>query len=116
VCHPPPPRVPSGPAASLAGDVEDKEAAKVAGALSHPLRIAYLKALREQGKLSPVEFSRESDEPLGNVSYHVKVLFKAGFVEVGEAVQRRGAMEHRYALKEPHAGLLFELMDILAKA
>jgi DNA-binding transcriptional ArsR family regulator len=96
--------------------MNDEEAAEVAKALSHPLRLEYLRALVERRALSPSEFARESDEPLGNVSYHVKALFEAGVLEVSELIPRRGAMEHRYALTGPRAGIAIALMDLLATA
>ena len=35
-------------------------------------------------------------EPLGNVSYHVRQLEKAGLIELVATKQRRGALEHYY--------------------
>jgi DNA-binding transcriptional ArsR family regulator len=94
----------------------DGEIAKFTNTLGHPIRIGFLRALRETDKLSPIEFSRQSDEMLGSVSYHVKGLARAGVIEVGETVKRRGALEHRYSLKQPQAKLVFRLLDILTKA
>jgi DNA-binding transcriptional ArsR family regulator len=37
-------------------------------------------------------------EPLGNVSYHVRQLEKAGLIELVATKQRRGALEHYYTL------------------
>ena len=37
-------------------------------------------------------------EPLGNVSYHVRQLEKAGLIELVAVKQRRGALEHYYTL------------------
>ena len=96
--------------------MDDVEATELARALGHPLRLAYLRALRGRRCLSPSEFARDSDEPLGNVSYHVKGLFEAGVLEVAEMVPRRGAMEHRYALSSPRADVALAVMDLLAAA
>jgi len=38
-------------------------------------------------------------EPLGNVSYHMKVLYKCDCVELVETIPARGAVEHIYRLK-----------------
>jgi DNA-binding transcriptional ArsR family regulator len=95
----------------------DREAAEVARALGHPIRLGYLRALSESGTdglLSPSEYARESGEPLGNVSYHVTTLAAAGIVEVGEMVARRGATEHRYSLTGPRAKIAATAMNALA--
>jgi DNA-binding transcriptional ArsR family regulator len=96
--------------------MDDRQAAGVAKELGHPLRIAILRSIRERRAVSPSEYSRQFDEPPDNVSYNVKALTQAGVVEVAETVQRRGAMEHSYRLRQPRAKLLFRLMDLLAKA
>jgi DNA-binding transcriptional ArsR family regulator len=96
---------------------EDRQAAEIARALGHPLRIGYLRALRElgpEGMLSPSEHARESGEPLGNVAYHVKALREAGVLEIGENVARRGAREHRYSLSGPRAKVTAAAMRELA--
>ena len=96
--------------------MDDTCAAEVTKALSHPLRIEYLRALAQRRELSPSEFARESEAPLGNVSYHVKALFEAGVLEVSSMVPRRGAMEHRYSFTGRRAGVVKEMMDVLARA
>ena len=67
----------------------------MAKALAHPLRAKVLARLNE-GVASPNELSRELDEPLGNVSYHVKALLELGCIELVDTAQRRGAIEHYY--------------------
>jgi DNA-binding transcriptional ArsR family regulator len=95
--------------------MDDDAAAEVSKALSHPLRLAYLRALKGAGELSPSEFAREFGEPLGNVAYHVKALFEAGVLEVGTLVPRRGAMEHRYRFTGPRAKVIKKMMGLLAR-
>lgn len=92
------------------------DAAEVTKALSHPLRLEYLRALGDRRVLSPSEYSRESGDPLGNVSYHVKALFEAGVLEVAELVPRRGAMEHRYSFTGPRAKLVQKVIRLLEKS
>jgi DNA-binding transcriptional ArsR family regulator len=75
--------------------VNDTAAAKIAKSLSHPLRIGLVRALRERAELSPVEYARESSEPLANVSHHMTVLREAEVIAVAETIARRGAVEHR---------------------
>ncbi len=96
--------------------MDDRAAAEVAKALSHPLRLAILREIRDVRKLSPSEYARDSGEPLGNVSYHVKALERAGVLEVVETAHRRGALEHYYALGGPRAGIALGTMDMLATA
>jgi DNA-binding transcriptional ArsR family regulator len=94
--------------------MDDADAVKLTQALNHPLRLGYLRALRATDELSPVEFSRQIGQPLGNVSYHVKALREAGVVEVGSKVARRGALEHRYRFTGPQAEATMVVMDLLA--
>jgi DNA-binding transcriptional ArsR family regulator len=70
----------------------DERLAKV---LSHPLRAHALGILNDR-VASPNEIAQELDEPLGNVSYHVRMLLEAGCIELVSTAQRRGAVEHYY--------------------
>ena len=75
---------------------------RLAKALSHPLRQRILRQLNEAGVRSPNELSRELGDPLGNVSYHVRILRELDCVELVRTEQRRGALEHYYrATTEP---------------
>jgi DNA-binding transcriptional ArsR family regulator len=96
--------------------MDDHQAADVAKALSHPLRIAFLRELRDRRKMSPTEYAKQSGEPLGNISYHVSALRKAGVLEVAETATRRGALEHYYSLTGPRAGIVLGVMDLLSTA
>jgi DNA-binding transcriptional ArsR family regulator len=96
--------------------MDDIAAAEVTKALSHPLRLEYLRALTQRRQLSPSQFAEEVEEPLGNVSYHVKALFEADLLEVAELVPRRGALEHRYSFTGKRAGVAMALIDLLATA
>ena len=69
---------------------------RLAKALSHPLRQRILELLNEGGVKSPNELSRELGDPLGNVSYHVRILRELDCVELVRTEQRRGALEHYY--------------------
>src|SRR3954471_4637599 len=75
---------------------------RLAKALSHPLRQRILQRLNEGGVRSPNELSNELGDPLGNVSYHVRILRELDCVELVKTEQRRGALEHYYrATAEP---------------
>lgn len=64
-------------------------------ALAHPLRVEILMILNEQ-MASPSELSKELEEGLSQVSYHVKVLKDFGCIELVDTEPRRGAVEHYY--------------------
>lgn len=69
----------------------------VAQALAHPLRVRILMRMNAPiRRMSPIEFSEESGEPLGNCSYHFRQLEKSGCLQIVDMVQRRGATEHIY--------------------
>jgi DNA-binding transcriptional ArsR family regulator len=64
-------------------------------ALAHPLRQKILSELSER-VASPSELAEELGEPLGNVSYHVRMLVDLGCIELVSTTPRRGALEHHY--------------------
>jgi DNA-binding transcriptional ArsR family regulator len=64
-------------------------------ALAHPLRVSILRVLEDR-VASPSEIATELSAPLGNVSYHVRVLERAGLLKLARTRQRRGAIEHYY--------------------
>ena len=64
-------------------------------ALAHPLRVRILTVL-EQRTASPNQLANELGVPLGNVSYHVRMLAKIGLIKLVSKRQRRGAIEHFY--------------------
>jgi DNA-binding transcriptional ArsR family regulator len=71
-------------------------------AISHPIRHRVLVALTER-VASPKELAAELGEPLGNVSYHTRVLAQMGAIELVKTEQRRGALEHYYrAIMRPY--------------
>jgi DNA-binding transcriptional ArsR family regulator len=72
---------------------------QLAKALAHPLRVRILTSLN-RGISSPNQLAQELDEPLGNVSYHVKTLLEYDCVELVKTEPRRGAVEHFYRATE----------------
>lgn len=64
-------------------------------ALAHPLRVNILRVLQAR-VASPSEIATDLDAPLGNVSYHVRVLERVGLLKLERTRQRRGAVEHYY--------------------
>jgi DNA-binding transcriptional ArsR family regulator len=67
----------------------------LAKAFGHPLRQRILYALNEK-VASPSDLSKELREPLGNVSYHIKILSECEAIELVKTAQVRGAVEHFY--------------------
>jgi DNA-binding transcriptional ArsR family regulator len=82
-------------------EVERPYDAKLAKALAHPLRAQILERL-ERHTASPSELADELAAPLGNVSYHVRILADAGLIELVRTTRRRGATEHHYRAAQPH--------------
>lgn len=68
---------------------------RVMKALGHPMRQKILQALKDK-VASPSEVAKEIDEPLGNVSYHFKILRQCDAVELVRTRPVRGALEHFY--------------------
>jgi DNA-binding transcriptional ArsR family regulator len=91
----------------LATTTKTKKKAKSAGAidqrlvkaLAHPLRVQILMILNER-MASPNELSKELEEGLSQVSYHVKVLKDFECIEMVKTEPRRGAVEHYYRATE----------------
>lgn len=79
---------------------------EVAKAFSHELRGKILNLMSTGGFVddteawSPSDIAEEFNEPLGNVSYHVKTLLELGMVELSSTQPRRGALEHYYVLTD----------------
>jgi DNA-binding transcriptional ArsR family regulator len=73
---------------------------RIMKALSHPLRLRML-TLLNQKVASPSELAQELDEPLGNVSYHMRFLADLKMVKLVRTEPRRGAVEHYYEALEP---------------
>jgi DNA-binding HxlR family transcriptional regulator len=79
-------------------DVERLSA--VLRAAAHPIRVSVLRVLAQR-TMSPVELSRSLGRPewsLGVIAYHVRLLASHGIIELVQTIQRRGAVEHRYAV------------------
>jgi len=75
-----------------AGQLVDQDLIR---ALAHPLRIQLLTILNDR-MASPNELSKELDEGLSQVSYHIKVLKDFNCIEMVKTEPRRGAVEHYY--------------------
>lgn len=87
--------------ANVTGGVDHR----LAKAFAHPLRVEILTIL-DQRVASPNEISKELNEGLSLVSYHVKVLKEFECIELVDTKPRRGATEHFYrAIRRPYLNL-----------
>lgn len=91
----------------------DQEAVEIAKTLTHPLRLALLRALRDGRTISAVEFARDSGEHLGNVSHHMKALHRAGVIQIRETTPAHGGVAHRYSLGGSRAAAVVAMLDVL---
>jgi DNA-binding transcriptional ArsR family regulator len=73
-------------------DIHDPRLVK---ALAHPLRVQILGMLQDR-IASPSDLAEELDAPLGNVSYHVRILAQLDLLKLVKKRPRRGAIEHYY--------------------
>jgi hypothetical protein len=66
----------------------------------HPtaLRLLENAAQDPSGRFSPAEKAEEWGESLGNLSYHVRALHKAGLLKKAGTTPVRGAVKHFYAI------------------
>jgi DNA-binding transcriptional ArsR family regulator len=73
-------------------DITDQRVVK---ALAHPMRIRIL-AMLDERVASPSELAVALDAPIGNVSYHVRILDSLGLIRLVRTTPKRGAIEHHY--------------------
>ena len=64
-------------------------------AAAHPVRAKALSMMAE-GPSSPKEIAAAVEKPIGNVTYHVRALERAGMALLVEEKKRGGATEHFY--------------------
>lgn len=90
----------------------------VVKAVAHPIRREILRRLEANpnGGMSPKMFADVLDQPLGDVSYHIRALADAGVLKLVNTKPRRGALEHFYKRAGNHvdrkAG---ELLNLIGK-
>lgn len=77
---------------------QESRVTRLAKALQHPVRVRILEHLRTHDTASPSELATAWGIRLGVISYHCRRLEALGLIKVVRRIQRRGAIEHRYAL------------------
>ena len=65
-------------------------------ALRHPLRRRILREMADGKVISPLELSNKLQQPLSNVSYHVRVLAERSVVTLVDTKPTRGSVQHFY--------------------
>ncbi|HEX8753648.1 MAG TPA: helix-turn-helix domain-containing protein [Solirubrobacterales bacterium] len=82
-------------------------------ALRHPLRRRILRAMLDQEAISPRQLSANLEQPLSNVSYHVRVLADCAAITLVRTQPVRGSMQHFYtaSIEEPWARQALGLDD-----
>jgi DNA-binding transcriptional ArsR family regulator len=83
-----------------AGEKDSKAAqrayeARMVRSAAHPVRAKALSMMAER-PTSPKEIAAAVGKPIGNVSYHIRELVKAGTVMLVDEKKRGGATEHFY--------------------
>lgn len=69
--------------------------ARLAKAISHPLRVRIMAEL-DRGPMSPAEYVSQFGGNLENVAYHFRALMKSDCIRICGERPRRGAVEHFY--------------------
>jgi DNA-binding transcriptional ArsR family regulator len=69
-------------------------------AVSHPSRIDILRRFLVEGTATPADIASGLELPLGNVSYHIRLLAEKGIIRLAGRTQRRGAVVHHYQLTD----------------
>lgn len=70
---------------------------KLARAIAHPIRRAILDLMEAtEEPLSPSKMVGPLGQPIGNVSYHTRILVRLGVLRETKKKQVRGAIEHYY--------------------
>lgn len=68
-------------AVRIAREQREGDEVKRGRALGHPCRVAILECLNSNGGMAPADLAKELRADLSNLSYHVRVLAKAGLIE-----------------------------------
>ncbi|HYJ21476.1 MAG TPA: helix-turn-helix domain-containing protein [Solirubrobacterales bacterium] len=65
-------------------------------ALRHPVRRDILRVMANEKAISPREIAGTLNQPLSNVSYHVRVLAECAAISLVKTKPVRGSMQHFY--------------------
>lgn len=87
-----------------------EEAARIARALSHPLRLRILNELRDGGAYV-MHLTTSLDRPQANISQHLMVLREAGLV-----TSEREGMTVIYHVRDPQVTVLVDYLLDLARS
>jgi DNA-binding transcriptional ArsR family regulator len=87
------------------GSLNRSDDNKLLAALRHPLRRKILRLMSREEAISPRDLALLLEQPLSNVSYHVRVLADCDAVALVHTIPVRGSMQHFYrtAIEAPWA-------------
>ena len=82
-------------------------------ALRHPLRREILREMAGKEQISPRQLASSLQQPLSNVSYHVRVLADCAAISLVATQAVRGSMQHFYrgAVEAPWARQVLGLSE-----
>jgi DNA-binding transcriptional ArsR family regulator len=89
-------RAPDARTDRLVREQREEEEVLLAKALGHPRRVAILECLNANGAMAPVEVSHRLRAELSNLSYHFRVLARAGLIEEIGRERIRGSVKTTY--------------------
>ncbi|MBS1675836.1 MAG: helix-turn-helix transcriptional regulator [Actinobacteria bacterium] len=84
----------------------DGRTQEILTAIRHPVRREILKRVIESDRITPTELAVAMQEPLSNVSYHVRHLHDHNMIALVDTEQRRGSLAHFYKGAENEPWLL----------
>lgn len=76
-----------------------QETVNLLRSLKHPLRVKIMMKMTDGEPYSPSSLAEALGEPIGNVSYHMRLLLENRQISLVRTAPRRGAVEHFYRLK-----------------
>lgn len=81
----------------VAREEREEDEVRLGRALGHHCRVAILECINSYGPIAPTEIAKKLGAELSNLSYHVRVLAKAGLIEeVGQEPGLRGRPKTTY--------------------
>ncbi len=77
---------------------------RVALASMHPMRVAIIMVLQKNGTASAADIAKVVEQPVSNVSYHMRMLRNDKVIRVAAERRVRGAIATDYELAPPFRG------------
>jgi predicted ArsR family transcriptional regulator len=84
--------------------------------MSHPARVAILRALVREGSASPSAAADAASVSLGTCAYHMRTLLALGVIRLQQTRPVRGAVEHFYELTSEGHAVIHAIEAVVAHA